>query len=82
MNVMQEMQKGDEKDADKLKTHQDKLREVYGKIMADPVMDRYMTAKEAADSFVNEIYGILNYAITGEEPGGCTGSCETCGGCH
>ena len=82
MNVMQEMQKGDEKDADKLKTHQDKMREVYGKIMADPVMDRYMTAKEAADSFVNEIYGILNYAITGEEPGGCTGSCETCGGCH
>ena len=58
------------------------MREVYGKIMADPVMDRYMTAKEAADSFVNEIYGILNYAITGEEPGGCTGSCETCGGCH
>ena len=56
MNVMQEMQKGDEKDADKLKTHQDKMREVYGKIMADPIMDRYMTAKEAADSFTEEDY--------------------------
>ena len=82
MNVMQEMQKGEEKNEEKLKEHQDKMRETYTKIMSDPVMDKYMTAKEEADAFVNEIYGILNFAITGEEPGGCSGSCETCGGCH
>lgn len=82
MNVMQEMQKGEEKNEEKLKEHQDKMRETYTKIMSDPVMDKYMTAKEEADAFVNEIYGILNFAITGEEPGGCSGSCETYGGCH
>lgn len=82
MNVMQEMQKGEEKNEEKLKEHQDKMRETYTKIMSDPVMDKYMTAKEEADTFVNEIYAILNFAITGEEPGACSGSCETCGGCH
>lgn len=41
----------------------------------------YLEAKKAFDGMINEINGILNYYITGQEPG-CTHDCGSCGGCH
>jgi cell fate (sporulation/competence/biofilm development) regulator YlbF (YheA/YmcA/DUF963 family) len=41
----------------------------------------YVEAKKAFDAVVQEINGILNYYITGQEPG-CTHNCSSCGGCH
>lgn len=41
----------------------------------------YVDAKKDFDAVVQEINGIINYYITGQEPG-CTHDCSTCGGCH
>lgn len=42
----------------------------------------YIEAKKAFDEMVGEVNNILNYYITGQEPGGCTHDCGSCGGCH
>ena len=42
----------------------------------------YVEAQENLGKVINEIYGILNYYITGQTPGGCTHDCSSCGGCH
>lgn len=42
----------------------------------------YVEAQEDLNRVVNEIYGILNYYITGHTPGGCSHDCSSCGGCH
>lgn len=81
MNVMNEMQK-EEKDEEKVKNLQEKMRQSYSEIMENSVMAEYMRTKEDVEAFINEVYGTLNYAITGEEPHSCSGSCSTCGGCH
>lgn len=43
-------------------------------------------ALEAAQNEVNELMNMVNntitFNITGEQPGGCTHDCSTCGGCH
>lgn len=41
----------------------------------------YVEAKRDLDNLVTQINSILNFYITGEEPG-CTHNCSSCGGCH
>ena len=78
----------DEKNDDKVKELNEKLREVYSNIMSSPAMVEYNTAKAELDTMVNEINVIISKCLDGEDPetcdtnSGCTGSCSTCGGCH
>ena len=41
----------------------------------------YVEAKKAFDELVQEVNGIINHYITGEDEH-CTHNCSTCGGCH
>ena len=56
--------------------------------MSSPAMVEYNTAKAELDSMVNEVNVIISKCIDGEDPDtcdtsvGCTGSCDSCGGCH
>ncbi len=53
----------------------------YKKLLEESESIReYMQAKTAFDAMVNKINGILNFYITGQEPG-CTHDCGSCGGC-
>ena len=76
------------KNDEKVKELNEKLRTVYGDIMASPAMVEYNTAKAELDIMVNEINTIISKALDGEDPetcdaqAACTGSCSTCGGCH
>lgn len=76
------------KNDEKVKELNEKLRTVYGDIMASPAMVEYNTAKAELDVMVNEINTIISKALDGEDPetcdaqASCTGSCSTCGGCH
>ncbi len=76
------------KDDKKVEELNQKLRDVYGKIMSAPAMVEYNTAKAELDSLVNEINTVISKALEGEDPetcettAACTGSCATCGGCH
>lgn len=81
MNVVEEMQKGNDKDEAKLSAHQEKMREIYAEIFKNDLVAEFNTAKNNIDAIVNEVYGIINYHVTGEDPA-CTHDCSTCGGCH
>ena len=78
----------DEKNDDKVKGLNEKLRKVYSSVMSSPAMVEYNTAKAALDTLVNEVNVIISKSIDGEDPdtcdtsSGCTGSCDSCGGCH
>lgn len=82
MSVMSEMQKEDAKDDTKLAEYQQQMRDAYAAILKNETYTDYNEKKTALETMVNQVYAIINAHVTGEEPGGCSGSCSTCGGCH
>ncbi len=76
------------KDDELVKKLNEELREIYGNVMANPVMVEYNTAKSFVDQMVNDFNVIISKCLDGEDPetceigDACTGSCATCGGCH
>lgn len=76
------------KNDERVKELNEKLREIYGNIMSNPAMVEYNTAKAELDTLVNEVQTVISRCIDGEDPetcdihADCTGSCATCGGCH
>lgn len=81
-NYLQENEK-EQLDDTKLKLLQDEMRDVYSKIMANETMQRFLVVKRDFDKLIEEVYNILNYHITGEEPHSCGSDCSHCsGGCH
>ncbi len=84
MAVMNQMQNEENPDEEKLKKLQEEMRTSYSAVMTNDTMTEFVKAKEAFEKLVNEMYGIINFAVTGVAPGGCDGSsCASCGGgCH
>ena len=39
-------------------------------------------AQDDVNRLMSSVNATINAQITGEEPGGCTHNCATCGGCH
>lgn len=84
----EETKQDGEKDAEKLRTLNQELRDVYAKIMANEHMMAYNDAKTALDGVVGKINAAIALAVNGQDPhlaaqeGSCTGNCGTCGGCH
>lgn len=77
----------DNKNDEKVKELNEKLRSVYSAIMATPAMIAYNEAKTALDALLEDVNAIISMSANGEdpatcEPSHCTGSCSTCGGCH
>ena len=88
MNMNTEYSKGENKDDDKIKEFNDKLKACYDKIMANENMVAFENAKKDMDMLLNKINGMINLCVEGENPetvevaANCTGSCESCAGCH
>lgn len=78
MNLVRDMQAG------KI-THEEAVKqnsELFEATIANnEIIAAYIEKKKQFDGMVNEINQILNYYITGQEPG-CTHDCSSCGGCH
>lgn len=78
MNLVRDMQSG------KI-THEEAVKqnsELFDATIANnETIAAYIEKKKQFDGMVNEINQILNYYITGQEPG-CTHNCSSCGGCH
>ena len=78
----------EEKSEERLKSLNEELRGVYGKIMENESMQRFKAAKKELDGKVNAVYSLLIRCAGGEDPEtaefseGCTGNCSSCGGCH
>lgn len=78
-----------ERDQDKLSQLNTEMREVYSKIMFNENMIAYNSAKEEFDAVANRVLAIVQQSAEGADPdtadysqSSCSGSCETCGGCH
>ena len=76
-----------EKSQSKIDELNSQLQELYAKIMKNENMAHYNQAKQAMDQLVNRINSILVLCINGEdpqkcEPSECSGSCQSCAGCH
>ncbi|MCQ2450614.1 MAG: YlbF family regulator [Clostridia bacterium] len=88
MNLEQESEK-DERDEEKIKELNEKLRNIYGEVMQSKAMLDFNTAKADLDAMLNDINSIIMQCVEGADPKtvepevhSCSGSCDTCGGCH
>lgn len=88
MKLNQEMSKA-EKDNDAIAKMNDEIRTLYAKIMGNPNMVAYNTAKADFEDVLDQVNNIITLSANGEDPATCeakphkcSGSCSTCGGCH
>ena len=90
LNYQNEASKGEEADPAKMEQFAKEFEEAYREIMLNGNMVKFEAAKTAVDDMMNEIMGILACCIDGQDPATCTpeqehhcsGSCDSCGGCH
>lgn len=78
-----------ERDQEKINTLNNEMREIYAKIMSNENMIAYNDAKQAFDVVANRVMAIVQQSAEGADPetadysqSSCSGSCESCGGCH
>ena len=88
MAINNEASKSD-RDQDKLAELNAEMREAYSKIMSNENMIAYNSAKEEFDVIATRILAIIQQSAEGADPetadysqSSCSGSCESCGGCH
>ena len=78
----------DDKDAEKLTQLDDDIKNLYGCILCSELMMEFEAAKAEMDSMLSQINTVITQCANGEDPDtcpvttGCTGSCESCAGCH
>jgi cell fate (sporulation/competence/biofilm development) regulator YlbF (YheA/YmcA/DUF963 family) len=73
----------DDKNNEKIKMLEQELKTLYQQIMENKSMAEYNKAKADVDEIVSHINSIIQMSITGEAPDeGCSGGCNSCGGCH
>ncbi len=88
MNLEKESEKT-ERDEAKIAELNEEMRKIYGEVMQSKAMLDFNTAREGLDSMLNDINSIIGQCVEGSDPKtvepethSCTGSCDTCGGCH
>ena len=83
--MLHEMMQGDNPDPGALKRLSDEIDADQERLQ---MMDDIVAMTEARNEFnglINQINQVLQFIVTGrmDEPeGGCTGSCDSCAGCH
>ena len=58
------------------------VEEAYEKVTTNDTIVEYINAQRTFQAIIDQMNTIISYHITGQLPGGCGGSCSTCGGCH
>ena len=61
------------------------MEDIQGRFQQVPDIIEMTRTREEFDSLINQVNQVLHFIITGEteeSAEGCTGSCETCPGCH
>lgn len=78
MNLARDMQEGKIPQEEAVKKNNRAFNDMVEK---SAVIKEYVESKQAFDTVISKINGILNFYITGQDPN-CTHDCSTCGGCH
>lgn len=89
-NLQLELSKPEDKqDREKVQRYNRELQESYEKVMSNPNMANFAIVKNALDSLLQQVQGIIDLCCNGEDPdtcefntSACTHDCSTCGGCH
>ncbi len=88
MNLEQENDK-ETPDEEKIKELNESLRTIYSEVMASKAMLDFNTAKADLDAMLNDINSVIYQCVEGADPKtvepethSCSGSCDSCGGCH
>ena len=76
-NILADNYAKEDADPEFAKSVQARINQLYEQITTHPVYSAYVNAKEDFDSLINEIYGELQFVITGQRP--CS---HDCGSCH
>lgn len=67
---------------DELKESSDKINEMAENVKAHPVVGELVKAESEFNALVNSVLDVFKGTVTGEnENKGCSGSCQSCGGC-
>lgn len=90
MSYQHEAEKLEEKrNPEKMEKLEHEVQELYLKIMDNPNMRAFETAKQAMNAMMQEVDTILSLCANGEDPDkchpdltNCTGNCSGCSGCH
>ena len=80
--TMMTLSSGENADEARIAEVEERIKEVYGKIMECESMKTMQDAGKAVEEMMGQVNGVLSFYITGEEPQSCTHDCSTCGGCH
>lgn len=88
MAISNEVSKAD-RNEEKLQKYNQEMRSAYAKIMSNENMINYNDTKAEFDMILTRVTAIIQKSSEGEDPetadytpSECTGSCESCGGCH
>ena len=77
-----EIQKGDVSE-ERMAKIREELEEAYEKMTTNDHITAYINAQRLFQAIIDQMNSIISFHITGKMPGGCSGSCSTCGGgCH
>lgn len=87
LSIDEELTK-EERDEEKFRELNTKLRQIYSNIMVNESMQAFQKSKAELDRLVAGIYSVIVKCASGEKPSevtmedGCSGNCSSCGGCH
>ncbi len=77
-----EIQKGDVSE-ERIASIREELETAYEKMTTNDRITAYINAQRTFQAVIDQMNSILSFHITGQMPGGCSGSCSSCGGgCH
>ena len=81
---LQALMQGENPDPGALKRVSDEMDAAQERLHMMDDIAALTEAREEFNSLIGQINQVLQFIVTGtmEEPAGCTGSCETCRGCH
>ena len=86
---LDEVMTAENRDEEKVQALNEELRKVYLDIMGKESMVEYNAAKVDLDGMLNDINSVIMQCVDGADPKtvepevhSCSGSCESCGGCH
>lgn len=79
--LAEEIKKGDVSE-EEMNSIRSQLEDAYEKVTANENITAYMNAQRLFQAVMDQMNNIISFHITGKLPGGCSGSCESCGGCH
>ena len=79
----------EKQDEAKVKEYNESLRKIYAEVMSSASMSQFNTAKAELDTLLNDVNSVIMQCVDGADPDtcepevhSCSGSCDSCGGCH